>query len=96
MIKHDLNLYEVCNTTDQHYQKQIHYISLILLTFLGIFLKENQKIIKWFYSFYVITLCMHSTPVFRIFRQRKVTQLLIKFYIHLKFYDHLSNHLNVF
>ena len=96
MIKHDLNLYEVCNTTDQHYQKQIHYISLILQTFLGIFLKENQKIIKWFYSLNVITLCMHSTPVFRIFRRRKVTELLIKFYIRLKFYDHLSNHLNVF
>ena len=44
MIHRDLDLfYDIYNTIGQHYQKQIHFLSSIVLTFLDIFVKENQK-----------------------------------------------------
>ena len=43
--------YEVYNTIGQHYQKQIHLFSLIVLNLLDIFVKRNQKVLQLFYLF---------------------------------------------
>ena len=44
MTRLSLNLsYEVYNTMNQHYQKQIRFLSLILLILSDVFVKKNQK-----------------------------------------------------
>ena len=44
MVSHDLDLFcENYSTINQHYQKQIHFIPLILLNCFDIFAKEIQK-----------------------------------------------------
>ena len=36
-------LYDICSAIDQHYQKQICFLSLIFLSFFDILIKEIQK-----------------------------------------------------
>ena len=49
-ICHDLELfYEICNTIDQRYQKQIHFLLFFLLILPDIFAKEIFK--KFFSDF---------------------------------------------
>ena len=46
MIHCDLDLFhEVFNTINQCYQKQIHFLSLILLSLLDLFVKEIQRVL---------------------------------------------------
>ena len=79
MIHLYLNLlYKDYNTMHQHYHRQIHFLSLILLTPLDIFAKKFKKILNNFicftthHNFYIITFCMHSSSLIRIFRKNKV------------------------
>ena len=79
MIRLYLNLSnEVYNTMNQHYQKHIRFLSLILLILSDIFVKEIKKVFNDFVgfiinqNFYVITFTMYSTNFFRIFRRKKV------------------------
>ena len=63
------------NTMYQHYHRQIHFLSLILLTLLDIFAKKVQKGLICFathHNFYIITFCMHSSSIIRIFRRNKI------------------------
>ena len=79
MIRLYLNLSnEVYNTMNQHYQKHIRFLSLILLILSDIFVKEIKKVFNDFVgfiinqNFYVIVFTMYSTNFFRIFRRKKV------------------------
>ena len=78
MIHLYLNLlYEDYNTIYQHCHREIHFLLLILLTLLDIFAKNVQKVLDNFicfttnHNFYIITFCMHSFSLIRIFRRSK-------------------------
>ena len=47
-----LIFYDTCNIIDQRYEKQVHCLSLILLSLFDICVKESQKVLHWFRSFH--------------------------------------------
>ena len=53
MIHQDLDLfYGICNRINQHYQKQINYFLLIILSIFDISVTENQKVLERFHAFH--------------------------------------------
>ena len=93
MIHYDLNLfYETYNTIDQHYQRQIHFLLLILLELKSpsIIPSVSMPIIVSMLSVFVCIVRVLSEAL-----KKKLLPLLIEFSIHLDYSNYLSNHVNM-